>query len=76
MADPDSYKRGLAYFSYSYFDRYILIFLVISKESMFTVADYLYINISGLTRPQGGYTYINIMNSICILKHYQLFSIF
>ena len=71
-----SYEGACLYISYSYFNLYILIILVIYKESMFTVADYLYINIGGLARPQGRYIYINIMNSTCILKHYQLFSIF
>ena len=45
MTDPDSYKRELAYIPYSYFNRYILIFLVISKENTFTAADNLYINL-------------------------------
>ena len=72
MADPENHMRGLAYI----FLILILLFLVIYKESMSTVADYLYINISGLARPQGRYIYTNIMNSTCILKHYQVFSIF
>ena len=46
MADPDSCERGgCLYIYYSYFNSFILIFLLISKENTFTVADNLNINI-------------------------------